>query len=267
MNRQQQRWQIPLEAMPHIGYIGENIHGRTSPVEHWHNKLFWGLHLYRYEAKLLVDGIEYPIRNGCVGLVPPNVHREYRFRGPSVHAYAHFTFPEAGRGHGLKIFIPVMQDLGAEFEPLYQALLEAAGWYTTEQLRANVRLWDILWQLADRPRTDRRHKPKLHPAVEHVTQLIEQNLAEPLTPRELARKVDLTATHLSRLFRIAYGMTLTGHIRARRVTRAKELLLHSALPVKAIAVAAGIPDLHLFNKTIRRELGMPPRTFRRRRGR
>ncbi len=267
MNPEKDRWQIPLEAMPHIGYIGENIHGRTNPIEHWHNKLFWGLHLYRYEGQLLVDGVEYPIHNGCVGLVAPNVHREYRFRGPSVHAFAHFTFPEAGRGAGLRIFIPVMRDVGAEFEVLYQALLEASSWYTSQPVRANVRLWDILWQLAAPPRPQRRHQLKLHPAVEHVTQLIEQNLAEPLTPRDLALKVDLTGTHLSRLFHIAYGRTLTEYIRFRRVTRSKELLLHSALPIKAIAVAVGIPDLHLFNKTIRRDLGMPPRTFRRRRGR
>jgi transcriptional regulator GlxA family with amidase domain len=32
--------------------------------------------------------------------------------------------------------------------------------------------------------------------------------------------------------------------------------------VKSIAVAVGIPDLHLFNKTIRAALGHSPRTLR-----
>ena len=266
MNWQQRRWQIPLEAMPHIAYMGENIHGRTSPVEHWHNKMFWGLHFYRYDATLLVDGVEYPIHNGCVGLVPPNVHREYRFHGPSVHAYAHFGFPDAGRGSGGKVFIPVLQDLGAEFEQLYSQLVEVAGWYTSRQVRANVRLWDILWRLADRPRTHRAREPKLHPAVERISQLIGENLAEPLTVHELARKVDLTGAHLSRLFHTGLGRTLASYIRSCRVARAKELLLHSALPIKAIAVAVGISDLHLFNKTIHRELGRAPSDDRRRSG-
>jgi len=40
------------------------------------------------------------------------------------------------------------------------------------------------------------------------------------------------------------------------------LLVYSTLPVKVIASEVGIPDLHLFNKTIRRELGHSPRAIR-----
>ena len=44
--------------------------------------------------------------------------------------------------------------------------------------------------------------------------------------------------------------------------RARYLLEHSTMPIKAIARDVGIPDLHLFNKTVRRELGKSPREVR-----
>jgi transcriptional regulator GlxA family with amidase domain len=46
------------------------------------------------------------------------------------------------------------------------------------------------------------------------------------------------------------------------VERARHLLLNSTLPIKVIAREVGIPDPHLFNKIIRRELGKAPREVR-----
>jgi len=68
--------------------------------------------------------------------------------------------------------------------------------------------------------------------------------------------------HLTRLFHTTYGVTISAYIRQRRAERARHLLLHSTLPIKAIAAQVGIADLHLFNKTIRRVLHDSPRRVR-----
>jgi transcriptional regulator GlxA family with amidase domain len=55
---------------------------------------------------------------------------------------------------------------------------------------------------------------------------------------------------------------VVGYIRRLRTERARHLLVNSTLPVKAVAVQVGLPDLQQFNKVIRRELGRSPREVR-----
>jgi len=51
-------------------------------------------------------------------------------------------------------------------------------------------------------------------------------------------------------------------VRKCRLERAVHLLLYSDMPVKQVACDVGIPDLQLFNKTIRRTFGLAPRVLR-----
>jgi AraC-like DNA-binding protein len=55
---------------------------------------------------------------------------------------------------------------------------------------------------------------------------------------------------------------VTEYVRRRRVERARHLLLHSGLSIKQVACEVGLPDLQLFNKTIRRAYGVAPRSLR-----
>ena len=94
--------------------------------------------------------------------------------------------------------------------------------------------------------------------------MIERRLGDSLNVADLAEELGISHNHLTRLFRSKYGMTIAGYIRKRRVERARHLLAFSTIPVKSVAVEVGIPDLHLFNKTIRAVLGRSPRAVRER---
>ena len=227
-------------------------HGILQHAETFRLPTLWAVHIYRYHGEIICDGHRLEIHPGFASVFPPDVEIEYRYRGESVHLYAHFQLPVTAPTGA----IPAMQDLAGDFARLNAAFEQAIGWFPTQQLRAEVRLWDILWQLAAaEPRPT-------HPAVAEALRLIELRLGDVIYVTGLAKTVGLSQNHLTRLFVAATGKPIATYVRDRRVERAAHLLRHSTLPVKAIAAEVGIPDLHLFNKSIRRAFGVPPRQFR-----
>ena len=251
-------WQVPLGSRPHLSQMAVAMHGRM-PVECFLLPRLWCLHIYRYEAEVIIDGKTFPIRPGYASVIPPGKTLEYRYQGKSVHCYAHFALPKPGSA---SISIPAMQDLGKDFAALDRELEQAVEYGSSQRLRAEVRVWDILWQLASRTRAQSSRPAQLHPAVQKTIQSIELRLHEPIYVTDLAREAGLSQNHLIRLFRAAMGTTVVGYIRDRRLQRASHLLRNTTLPIKTIAHEVGIADLHLFNKTIRRALGVPPRQVR-----
>jgi AraC-like DNA-binding protein len=229
--------------------MGIGVHGVRQSVEHYRLPTLWCIHFYRYEAVVFANGHRLEIHPGSVSVFPPGTRLEYRYRGRSVHAYAHFHLA----GGGASQTMPAAQE-GADLRPSFE---EAIGWMPARRRAAEARLWDILWQLA------RPEAPAVHPGVAAALRLIELRLGGVIYVHELAAAAGLSPNHLTRLFTAATGKTVVAYIRDRRVQRAVHLLRHSTLPVKTIAAEVGIPDLHLFNKCVRRALGVAPRRVRR----
>lgn len=239
--------------------MGIGRHG-AIPVERYTLGDIWCLHLYRYQGWMRLRGQEFPIRPGYASIAPPQIEMEHQFSDPiCVHAFAHFSLPAVPIAPRV---IPAMQDLGVNFARINTAFEEAIGCFSTQPRRAEVRLWDILWDLIA-PSQPADPLARLHPAVQATLQAIELRLGEPITIADLARAVDLSHSHLTRLFRAEVGSTVTGYLQNRRVERARHLLVYSSLLPTAIARQVGLPDLHQFNKAMRRALGDSPRQIRR----
>ena len=258
MSWQTIQWPFPLDAQPTALVMGIGRHGET-PRERYTLGEIWCLHLYRYHGWMRVRGHEFPIRPGYASITPPQIELEHQFDDPlCIHTVAHFCLPPVSQS---LIAIPAMQDLGANFDRLNTGFEQAVGFFATNPRRAEVRLWDILWELVG-PSQPADPLARLHPAVQATLQTIEMRLGEPLTIAELAAAVELSHSHLTRLFRAEVGQTVLGCLQSRRVERARHLLVYSSLPPKTIAQQVGLPDLHQFNKTLRRALGCSPRALR-----
>jgi AraC-like DNA-binding protein len=265
---------LPLGAPPRVLQMGRGIHG-SRPVERYRLEGLWCVHLYGYAGQLRV-GAAAPlaIRPGAASVVPPDTALEHHFgAGRCVHLYAHFAAvpadTAAADAPASALPIPAIQDLGDEFGDIYRSFEQALGYFPTRPRRAAARLWDILWQIAERGAsgaatavTEADRPKRRHPAVEQALQIIELRLAEPLCVADLARQVDLSQNHLTRLFRGEVGSTVVGYVRQRRAERARHLLLYSTLPIKAVAAYSGFEDLQHFNKAVRRLLGRSPRNVR-----
>lgn len=82
---------------------------------------------------------------------------------------------------------------------------------------------------------------------------------------DLAKHIGVSHNHLTLLFQKQFGCGAWGYIHRERIERTCDLLIHSPLMVKSVAIECGFPDLQYFNKIIHRTTGYSPTEFRKRR--
>lgn len=198
---------------------------------------------------------EFDVRPGLIALTPPGVPLETHYQGISVHLYVHF------RTEGALESVPALQDLGDRYDEIYRRLYGIHGKLERQPSRVNACVWDILWTLTDLNCEDKNDGVG-HPAVMAAVERISKRLSGPISVEALAEEVGVSTSYLSKLFNATYGETVIAYIRRNRLERAKHLLERSNLPIKAIAISVGIPDLQHFNKAMRLLYGSPPRVIR-----
>ncbi|QDT52971.1 Arabinose operon regulatory protein [Caulifigura coniformis] len=106
-----------------------------------------------------------------------------------------------------------------------------------------------------------RTQPR-HPAIEPLTQLIEENYRTVHAPADYASKLHMTPKTLGRIVKEQLGKTLTDLIRERVLTHAKWQLLHTLRPVKEIAREVGFDDELYFSRFFKKSTSVSPTFFR-----
>lgn len=98
--------------------------------------------------------------------------------------------------------------------------------------------------------------------LDEVRLHVDRHYAEPITVEQLATLAALSTYHFIRAFRTHCGQTPHQYLRARRIERAKELLITTPLPVTDICDAVGFRSLGSFSSLFRRVTGETPAAFR-----
>ncbi|MFF9315125.1 helix-turn-helix transcriptional regulator [Streptomyces sp. NPDC014748] len=99
--------------------------------------------------------------------------------------------------------------------------------------------------------------------LRRVRDRIDREYAQPLNVEALARDVNMSAGHLSRQFRAAYGESPYSYLMTRRIERATALLRRGDLSVTEVCFAVGCASLGTFTTRFTELVGMPPGAFRR----
>jgi len=99
--------------------------------------------------------------------------------------------------------------------------------------------------------------------LRQVRDRIDREYAQPLNVEALARGVHMSAGHLSREFRSAYGESPYGYLMTRRIERAMALLRRGELSVTEVCFAVGCSSLGTFSTRFTELVGMPPSAYRR----
>jgi AraC-like DNA-binding protein len=99
--------------------------------------------------------------------------------------------------------------------------------------------------------------------LRRVRDRIDREYAQPLDVEALARGAHMSAGHLSRRFRLAYGESPYSYLMTRRIERAMALLRHGELSVTEVCFAVGCSSLGTFSSRFTELVGMPPSTYRR----
>jgi AraC-like DNA-binding protein len=100
--------------------------------------------------------------------------------------------------------------------------------------------------------------------LRRVRDRIDREYAEPLDVEALARGAHMSAGHLSREFRRAYGESPYSYLMTRRIERAMTLLRRGDLSVTEICFAVGCSSLGTFSTRFTELVGVPPSIYRNR---
>ena len=99
--------------------------------------------------------------------------------------------------------------------------------------------------------------------LRRVRDRIDREYAEPLDVDALAQGEHMSAGHLSRQFRLAYGESPYSYVMTRRIERAMALLRRGDLSVTDVCFEVGCSSLGTFSSRFTELVGVPPSIYRR----
>ncbi len=99
--------------------------------------------------------------------------------------------------------------------------------------------------------------------LRRVRDRIDREYAQPLDVEALARGANMSAGHLSRAFKLAYGESPYAYLMTRRIERAMALLRRGDLSVTEVCFAVGCASLGTFSTRFAELVGVPPGVYRR----
>lgn len=98
--------------------------------------------------------------------------------------------------------------------------------------------------------------------LRRVRDRIDREYARPLDVSALARAAGMSAGHLSREFRRAYGESPYAYVMTRRIERAMALLRSTDMSVTDVCFTIGFSSLGTFSTRFSELVGMPPTAYR-----
>ena len=98
--------------------------------------------------------------------------------------------------------------------------------------------------------------------MEPVRAYLEERYPEQITLDDLSKMFFINKFYLTRVFREQFGSTISAYLQSVRITRAKQLLRFSDMPVGEIAAACGFGAPHYFSRVFKAVEGVPPCVYR-----
>nr|WP_284691829.1 helix-turn-helix transcriptional regulator [Pinirhizobacter soli] len=99
--------------------------------------------------------------------------------------------------------------------------------------------------------------------LRRVRDRMDREYAQPLDVEALARGVAMSAGHLSRQFKLAFGESPYSYLMTRRIERAMALLRRGDVSVTDVCFEVGCSSLGTFSTRFTELTGMSPSTYRR----
>lgn len=94
---------------------------------------------------------------------------------------------------------------------------------------------------------------------------IHEHYREPVSREDIARHIGVSEGYLSRCFTQETGLSLIQYLTRYRVQQARQLLTSTDMTITEIALEVGFSDSNYFSRVFRREVGVAPLTYRRKR--
>lgn len=98
--------------------------------------------------------------------------------------------------------------------------------------------------------------------IERAKSFIIDNIADPITVKEVADYVCLSAEYFTKSFKKETGQNIKEYITLTKVETAKDMLEHSSIPVSMVALELGYTNFSHFSQVFRKYENMSPSEYR-----
>ncbi|MFC3804324.1 helix-turn-helix domain-containing protein [Cohnella sp. GCM10012308] len=280
----------PFNASPDFPFSFVYRDTKTKQRElpdHLHD---WYEMVYVHGGKgtFFIDRTFYDMNAGSLFLIPGNtIHRAFPDHEDPVTSTALFFNPALVQAQSLGEPFSYLQGFDwSKLNRIYRLLCGpdlAAGFEQglreiDEELRASKTgmrhavslllqriLLSVNRELGTGGRGQTAQAPAIGPLWMRDTLLfIDTHYADDIGLRELSKRASVSPAHFSRVFKQMTGMNVTGFIAAKRIVKAKEMLLATDRGVAQIAAECGFESLPHFHRLFKRIVGVTPAAYRRR---
>jgi two-component system response regulator YesN len=124
-----------------------------------------------------------------------------------------------------------------------------------ELLLAVGNMIDTVFKKTDKPNSYRK---EIMTAIEYI----ENNIDKHLSITEIAEKVNMTNTYLSRIFHAETGKSIVEYINSMKMEKAYEMIKRGDCLIKEAASAVGINDQFYFNRMFKKQFGVNPSSLK-----
>lgn len=104
--------------------------------------------------------------------------------------------------------------------------------------------------------------PQHREEMEYIKQYLADHTGEEVSLDELASKVNLSKYHMLRIFKLFYHETPMQYHARLRLTKARNMLTYSTVPVNEIAERLGFGSIHSFSRWFKNLTGISPVYYR-----
>lgn len=211
-----------------------------------------------------------PVRAGQVLILPPGLPHAYGADDddPWTVWWLHVEGRDLAEflvAAGMTVESP-LRDL-ADVYRVVALIAEVLHWMERDTTTASIlasagAAWHLMALLAsDRTAGDTRSG-----SIDRAADFLRDHVDERVTVAELAAMVRMSPSHFSTLFKRQFGYPVLQYQTQLRMTRARELLDTTELPISTIAARAGYPDSFYFARQFKKSHGVTPMRYRRRAG-
>lgn len=117
--------------------------------------------------------------------------------------------------------------------------------------------------LKDNQMAEHAHLPKLQVQLANqAAAYLSENMEQHITIEELAKKFNVSVTHLKSVFKGVYGIPVFSYMRMQKMQLAAQLLIHTDDPIAEIAYRFGYNNISKFSAAFQKIMGDTPSEYR-----
>lgn len=208
-----------------------------------------------YDTRILPKKSQkFDVKDGTFIIYKPyTIHNEILIGASKVFAIV-FSIPEEWNLENC-----ILEDIDGGTAKVIEKIRKE---YADKQYEFNTAINALLTQLIIQIKRRSLDTQKENPSIQQAIHFLDDYYTTEINLQHLARSIGYSLDHFRFLFKEKTGVSPKKYILRKRLELAKKQISHSDLPLIEIAVSCGYDDYYQFTKYFKKEIGISPSQYR-----